>query len=287
MSGRRQTNRWGEGSLSSSRSLLQSRQQMSEVSWGTEMNDVSPHFLFLSLLIFYHPFLLHSQDLLFSFSRSHVMNLLPRPFPALLLSCIWRAVFSYFFLFSSVGQQATHKNPEEYAEPSVEWNAGVSRHHSSWHDHQNAQVGAPLRISLNSLALLPKTAKWHVCYAEDGDSCYQRPSELPAAVCASQRSFPATIIHYCSRETPANCSTCCCCSNYSGVGCFRESPPPPSHSSLRVEWLRSNVAILAQKVWRTRVTLHVYVDSETEFQVCFTCERVRCTQSVSVYSADS
>ena len=44
----------------------------------------------------------------------------------------------------SAGEQATHKNPEEYAEPCVEWNAGVSWYHSGWHDHQNTQVGTKL-----------------------------------------------------------------------------------------------------------------------------------------------
>lgn len=50
MSGRRQTDRWSEGSLVSSHSPLQSRQQMSAISCGTEINDVSP-LPFLSRLL--------------------------------------------------------------------------------------------------------------------------------------------------------------------------------------------------------------------------------------------
>lgn len=48
----------------------------------------------------------------------------------------------------SSGKQATHKNPKEYAESGVEWDAGVSRHYGGWHDHQNTQVGALLWISV-------------------------------------------------------------------------------------------------------------------------------------------
>lgn len=72
--------------------------------------------------------------------------------------------------------------------------------------------------------------------------------------------------------TPAKCSTCYCCSNCPGVGFARRLRPPSSHIVLHAEWLRSNVAILAQKLWRTRARL--CADSEAEFFVCFVCEHV-------------
>lgn len=110
--------------------------------------------------------------------------------------------FSYFFCFVSAGKQATHKNPEEYAEPSVEWNADISWNHCSRHDHQNAQVGL-LAISLwPAISTIPQTAKWPVYYAGDEDPCFQSPSELPAAVHASHQAFPGNSLFQPGQRQP-------------------------------------------------------------------------------------
>lgn len=73
--------RGGKGRLASSHSPLQSRQQMSVISLGTEINDVSPLFFSPSFFldIFVSLVLLPFHDLLFSFSGSDLTSLLPHP----------------------------------------------------------------------------------------------------------------------------------------------------------------------------------------------------------------
>lgn len=76
----------------------------------------------------------------------------------------------FLLFFSSAGKQVTHKNPEEYTEPSVEWNADLSWHHSSRHDHQNAQVGAPplsFTKASHQCSSIPQAANWPLYYAQD------------------------------------------------------------------------------------------------------------------------
>lgn len=142
----------------------------------------------------------------------------------------------WFHLSSSTsGKQAPHKNPEEYTEPSVEWNAGVSWHHSSRHDHQNAQVGAQLCISLRQpLALLPSqpNAQFVMQRMEihaSNPNC-QQPSMLPNGI------FQVT--HYYIWTTLPNCSTCHYCGNFSGVCCAVGVRPPllPTAHSTWSDW---------------------------------------------------
>lgn len=144
--------------------------------------------------------LLHFHDLLFSFSYSDLTSLLLHPlniphssFLLLILPFPW--ISCHVFVSISSGKQTTHKNPEEYSEPSVERNADVSWHHSSRHDHQNTQVGAQLWLSpWPVISIIPQTVKWPVYYAEDEDPCFQSSSELPAAVYASQWAFPGNSL---------------------------------------------------------------------------------------------
>lgn len=119
--------------------------------------------------------------------------------------CLSMYLFSYFFSFVSSGKQATHKNPEEYAEPNMERGAGVSWHHSSRHDHQNAQVGAPLWFShWPEIRCIPQTAKWPVYDVGDNNSCLQFSSELPAALYESQWAFPGHSLFQPSNASPSS-----------------------------------------------------------------------------------
>lgn len=124
----RQMDRWGEGGLAASHVR------------STDVRD-----------------LLRARDKLFP--CGHFLFFFPIPCPS--FSLIWwiRHLVLYTLLssssheycsnvFPSTGQQTPHKDSEEHSEPSVEWDPGVSRNHSGWHDHQNSQVGSGLETSL-------------------------------------------------------------------------------------------------------------------------------------------
>lgn len=176
--------------------------------------------------------------------------------------------FSFVLSLSSSGKQAKDKNPEEYIKPSVEWDTGVPWHHSSWHDYQNAQVG--WLLCGHQLVLFPRRTcgqfiKWRRKLRPFNPLVdNQQPSVLP--------SWLIQVTHNCIQVTPTNCSTCCC----SSVG--SEVPPLPLCRALQMEWSRSSVTILAQKVWRAGVTLHVWDGGEVKLRVCCVGECVCCVR---------
>lgn len=215
MLGRREMDRWGEGSLVSSRSPLQSRQQMSAISWGTEINDASSLFLFSCFFIFC------SVTCFASFFWS---------FPLL----FWSDGFSLItFHLSSYSLPQANKLRTKTLKNTLNpvWNETLVYHGITAAD----MTTKTLRWVLSSV--LHTDRNWlyfpicPVCYAEYKEPRFpvpvncQQPSMLP------NRVFQVT--QYCIRLMPANCSTCHYWGNCSGVDCAVGGRPllPTAHSS--------------------------------------------------------
>lgn len=249
---------------------------MSAITWGRKINDASP--LSLSWSFSLIPVCSLSWSLILPLSLwSHkfapsTLIILGSSFLLFVASLSWKVIiplsfspfhdFSHFRSFYSFRQTSYAQKPWRIPWTQCgmkRWYITVSQQ-PTWPPKHSGRRSA-LNFSRFGLQLTPFPRRPNDYFAMQRTNIHAANSPVYRQQLSMLPSGHFQVIHYCTQTMPANCSMCRRRGNCSGVGCAVASPAPASPSAPHMEWLRSCVAILAQKVWRTCLILQVELDS--------------------------